>query len=123
MKFRTWVYALVALLCWSQVLAAGPSVNITWAAPTANADGTAITGALTYQLYSGASGAEVKTGTPVSASPYVLSAGLTPGKSICVQLTAIANGVESDKTPEACATVPFPKPKSPTTVTVTIKLT
>lgn len=107
---------------WSDVFAATPSWTVTWTAPTTNTDGTAITSPLTYQLYVGATGAEVKNGNPVSAPPYVLSPAPAPGVNTCVQVTAIAAGIESARSKEVCATIPLPVPGTPPTVTCTIQL-
>jgi len=100
-----------------------PQFTITWVGPTNYIDGTPIgTAAITYQLYAGAgSGKEAKLGSPVTSPPYVITPSPSPGTNECVQITAIVNGVESAKSAEACATMPFPAPTSPTVVTITIK--
>ena len=112
---------LLALLASAAAFAAAPQITVSWTAPTANTDGTAITGAITYQLYVGTSGKEAKFGNPVTSPPYIITPTPAPGSQVCVQVTAIANGVESDRTPEACTVVPFPVPGSPTVVTIVIK--
>jgi len=104
------------------VAAASPTLTVTWTAPTKKEDGSLIAGTLTYQLYSGVSGKEVKLGVPVTASPYIVTTGIpAPGQTLCFQVTAILNGVESVRTPEACVTIPYPRPVSPTQITVTVK--
>jgi hypothetical protein len=94
---------------------------VTWSAPLLMSDGTKIATPITYQVYLGPTGQEKVFGTPVSAPPYVIKPTPTPGVATCVQVTAIVGGVESARTPEACATVPLPPPNPPTSVTVTIK--
>lgn len=112
---------ILALLATAMVAqAATPTVTVSWVAPTANVDGTPIAGPITYQFYVGTSGKEVKSGQPVSGLTMNIAAP-PPGQQVCVQLTAIVNGVESDKTSEACAVMPFPQPNGPTVVTIVIK--
>lgn len=114
------IFAVLAIV--RVVHAATPQLTVTWTAPSNYVDGTAIgTAAITYQLYAGASGKEVKLGNPVTSPPYVISPTPAPGVTECVQVTAIVNGVESAKTPEACGTIPYPAPNTPTVVTITIK--
>lgn len=115
---------LLCLFVSSVVLAQSttpPTVTVAWVAPTLNTDGTSITGALTYQLYVGASGKEASFGKPVLASPTVITPTPAPGSSVCVQVTAIANGVESDRSAEACTTIPYPTPTFPTVITIVVK--
>lgn len=117
------LFFLISALFLTMAEAQGaPQFTVTWTAPTAYTDGTLIgTAAITYQLYSGASGAEVKLGNPVTSPPYVITPAPAPGKPLCVQVTAIVNGVESVKSAEACGTMPYPAPNSPTVITITIK--
>jgi len=118
-------FAFLALLILgvpaSQAQAAAPQVTVSWVAPTKNEDGSAISGAITYQLYVGTSGKEAKFGNPVTAPPYVITPTPAAGTQVCVQITAMVGGVESAKTSEACATMPFPTPGSPTVVTIVVK--
>lgn len=118
------IYAFLALLMLgvpvSQAQAA-PQVTVSWVAPAKFTDGTTITSAITYQLYVGASGKEAKFGNPVTAPPYVITPTPAAGTQVCVQITATVNATESDKTPEACTTVPYPAPSSPTVVTIVVK--
>lgn len=101
--------------------AATPVVTVMWTPPTTFVDGTPIVGAITYQLYVGASGAETKFGNPVTAPPYVITPTPKSGVTTCGKVTAIVNGVESAQSVEACGTVPFPTSNSPTTIIITIK--
>ena len=115
------VWALLPLLFWAiPAQAAAPTFTITWMPPTQYEDGSPLTAALTYQMYVGASGKEVAYKTPVTSPPYVLVPTPAAGTRICVQVTAIANGVESTRTQEVCSTVPFLAPSFPISVTVTV---
>ncbi len=121
LKFR--LVALVALLECLLIrvaLAASPPFVVNWVKPTTFADGTPLTGTVTYQLYIGPSGKEVKFGNPVTSPPYSATSP-APGVNQCAQVTVIANGVESDRSAEACATIPYPKPAMVTSVTVSVK--
>lgn len=105
----------------AQAQAAAPTVTITWSAPTANTDGTALTGALTYQLYVGTKGAEVKYKTPVTSPPYVLVPTPSAGSQVCAQVTATASAVESAPSAEVCTQIPQSTPNAPSNVTITLK--
>lgn len=121
MKFVYAFLALLMLVVPASQAQATSQVTVSWTAPTKNTDGSAISGAVTYQLYVGASGKEAKLGNPVTAPPYVITPTPAPGTTVCAQITAIANAVESDKTPEACTTIPYPTPNSPSVVTIVVK--
>jgi len=112
------IFAVLAIV--RVVHAATPAFTVTWSAPTQYTDGTAIAGAITYQVYAGPSGQEVKFGNPVTASPYVINPTPAPGTTLCVQVTATVAGIESDRPTEVCGTVPR-QPKGPATTTITIK--
>lgn len=116
----TWITGLLlgAVACLAQ--AATPTFTVTWPAPTQYEDGSTIVGAITYQLYVGPKGAEVKYKTPVTSPPYILVP--TPGPGVtCAQVTATVGGVESARSGEACGTVAAPIPKPPATVVATVK--
>lgn len=119
MKF---LLALVLTGLFGVAQAVTPQLTIDFKAPTLNVDGTPIGGSLTYQVYLGASGKEIKYGAPIASSPYTFNLGMTPGQTVCAQVSTIANAVESIKSTEACATLPQPTPTAPITVTVTIAL-
>lgn len=117
------VFAILALLAFGAPATeaqAAPTVTVSWVAPTTDVNGVALTGPITYQFYVGTSGKEVKSGNPVSGLMMNIAAP-APGVQVCVQLTAIVNGIESDKTPETCTVMPFAQPNSPTVVTIVIK--
>lgn len=100
------------------------TVNLSWTAPTLNTDGTTITAPLTYNLYQGtASGAETLAQSGLTGTSIAVSTGLTPGKTYYWQLTAVANGVESARSTEVSAGIPFPSPNTATGVQVSCKPT
>lgn len=102
--------------------ATAPVTTVNWLKSTTNTDGSAIVGAVTYQLYVGAIGKEVKFGNPVTSPPYILNnPAPTPGTQVCVRVTATANGVESDLSDEACTMIPALKPNAPTQVKITVQ--
>jgi hypothetical protein len=128
------VLAILALFaCASPVVfaqTATPTVTatITYTAPTLNTDGSAIAGAITYNLYAAAQGTTpVLVESALTASPisYVVSLTTIPyGTTECFAVTAVANGVESAlSTPLACKTFAAPTPSAPTSVTVTLVAT
>lgn len=104
-------------------LPVGSSLTVTWVAPTQLTDGTTITDAITYNLYS-----------LTSANPTILASGLTTTSSIrsnltagtpCYAVTAIVNGVESVLSNTAAiivAPTPAPKPPSQATCSVVVNL-
>lgn len=98
----------------------GGSVTFNWVAPTQNTDGTAITAALTYNLYNVTTtgSTSLQSGiTGLSNQRTNLNAG-TP----CYALTAVANTLESAQTNPICILVTS-APNAPTSITVTITLT
>lgn len=129
--FRRSLALLVALACVSIATAAtlpapvltvktGSNITLAWVAPTTNTDGSAITGTLSYNLYSvTATGyTSLQSGiTGLTNQRTNLSAG-TP----CYALTAVLNGVESAQTNPVCVAV-VSGPNAPTSVSVTITLT
>lgn len=117
--FGSLILGLVCAIAVAQ--ASPPAFTVTWTAPTQFTDGTAIVGAITYQLYTGATGKEVKLGNPVTSPPYVINPTPAAGTTLCVYVTATVGGVESAPSGEACGTVPKPTPNGPGTVVITIK--
>jgi hypothetical protein len=99
------------------IFAAAPSAVLTWTAPTLNTDGTTITGAITYSVYKGATGAETFFTAGITTTATTLAG--TPGTTQCFQVTAVVNGVESAKSNEVCKSFPNPVPAAPTGLTVT----
>lgn len=98
----------------------GGNITLGWVAPTQNTDGSAITGALTYNLYSVTSTGSTSLQTGITGTTNQrtnLNAG-TP----CYSLTAVVNGLESAPTVPVCVAV-VAGPNAPTSVSVTITLT
>lgn len=87
-----------------------------WVAPTANQDASQITGAITYNFYSGPTGGETLTKSGIT-TPYY-TATVAPGASLCATITAVVGGIESSHTPEVCGTSGFPTPNPPTALSV-----
>lgn len=105
----------------SEAQGAGVAYTLTWTAPTLNTDGSSITGAITYQVYTGATGKEVKFGNPVTSPPYVVTPTPAAGTTLCAYVTATVGGVESAPSTEACGTIPKSTPNAPGTLIITIK--
>lgn len=107
--------AVVAALVFPAVAAAGNQAILSWTAPTTNTDGTAITGAVTYNVYQGTATAlataAVQTG--LTATSVTVTAGLTDGATVCWAVTAVAGGIESAQSATACKTFPAGTPNSP----------
>lgn len=97
----------------------GSNITLTWTPPTANTDGTAISGAITYNLYNVA-----------GANPVLLAAGLTSAASTrtnlsagtpCYAVTAVVAGVESAISNTASVWI-AEIPTAPKTVSCTITI-
>ena len=123
--------ASAALLCAALVttpfaFAAGPTVSqtvhVSFTPPTTTTDGSAISGALTYNVYgaTSATGTWAKVDSGATASPVSFTA---PAGDTCFAVTAVEqdNGspVESAPSPATCLTIPG----APTGVTVTVSIT
>ena len=103
--------ALLAGIAGAQTPPAGGSATWSWSAPTSYTDGTAIpsTVALTYNLYLGTGGPGSESSTPAQTGITALTAttsGYAAGVTVCGNLTAVAGGVESAHSAEACKTFP-----------------
>ncbi len=109
--------------------AGGPlTLTISFTPPTANVDGTAVAGPLSYNLYLGTTaGSEVKAasglkGNPIVVNSATLGAAATALKSnttAYIRLTVVdANGAESALSNEVCKTFPA---SVPGTVTITVQ--
>lgn len=100
------------------------SAAISWSAPTANVDGSAITGAVSYNLYQGLTGALAKVQSGIAGGSATVTTGLTPGTTQCFAVTAVVATLESAQSVPVCITLavpPPPTPVSPTNVTITLK--
>lgn len=82
---------------------------ITFTRPTQYTDGTAIAEGteVTYHVYQGARGTDKPRVATITATATTINTGLQPGET-CWQVTAIANGVESAMSNEACKTFEWP---------------
>lgn len=92
------------------------TLSVTWVAPTANVDGTAITAPISYNIYTGAKGAEVKVQSGVTTAATSVAA--VPGIQLCVRVTSVVNALESAPSTEVCATKAFAVPDAPTGLAV-----
>lgn len=113
------VLASILLSVSALAQAATRTAVITFPRPTTYVDGSALLPAtvVTYNVYQGTKGnlAKPKVGT-ITTTSTTISTGLVPGET-CWQITAIANGIESALSNEACKTFPF---ISPDTVVITV---
>lgn len=112
--------AALALAAVSLAVAATlQSYSASWNAVTQGVDGSTLTAPVLYQLHAGTvpGGAKGGYGGQVSSlAEFVMPS--VPG-TLCLTVTAISNGLESDMSNEVCVTVPTPvvppvKPKAPT---------
>lgn len=114
--------AMVLAIAPTAAHAATPTVTLTWNPVTSNVDTTIpLAGPVTYNVYTGAAGAETQLKTGLTAALYILPTTPAAGQTVCAQVTAVVQGVESAKSNEACGTIQFPTPGSPTVVVITIK--
>lgn len=103
------------------------TATITYVAPTKNTDGSAITGAITYNIYAAVQGATpVKIGSGITGPSYVFTTPLTSvpaaGVTECFALTSVVAGFESVlSSPLACKLIAAPLiPNGPSSITITI---
>jgi hypothetical protein len=89
-----------------------PVASISFVAPTLQSDGTALTTAVTYNIYQGtASGAEVKVASGVGPnSPVTVTTGLTSGETVYWYLTAVDASGEGAPSNEVCKQFPAAVP-------------
>lgn len=99
---------------------AGANITLTWIAPTKNADGSAITGALTYNLYSVG-----------GANPVLLLSGISTTNTVrtnlsigtpCYAVTSTVNGIESAALSNTASVNVVSTPLPPTGVTCTLNI-
>jgi hypothetical protein len=109
---------LSSLFATAAFAATPASASLAWTAPAANVDGTAITGAITYNIYQGLTGALVKVQSGVTGVTATITTGLTAGTSQCFAVTAVVAGVESAQSTQACAAIPAKTPSAPSSLTV-----
>lgn len=96
------------------------TATITFSKPTQYEDGTPIAAGttVTYKVYQGARGSTSKTQVAtITATATTINTGLQPGET-CWQVSAVANGVESALSNEACKMFAYPATEA-VTITVT----
>jgi hypothetical protein len=62
---------------------------------------------LSYKLFQGGKGAAKTQVATIDKSPVTINTGLQPGET-CWELVVVANGVESERSNEACKSFAFP---------------
>lgn len=111
---------LLALLLLAPLLAlaAAPTASLSWVPATLRADGTPLVGTPFFNIYQGASGAEVLAQSGVTSTPLTVTG--TAGATVCFQVTQIevSTGAESARSIEACKAFAVSPPAAPTGVTV-----
>lgn len=95
-------------------LAQAATVTITWVAPTTNVDGSAITGALTYDILQGVSGGPYTQIDSGVTTPGVKET-IDPTKGACIVMMAVEAGVTSPYSVPACLAE---QPNAPTAIAV-----
>lgn len=98
---------------------ADPAV-ITFAAPTTYTDGSQIAAgtAITYDVYQAPQGQTLVRVATITGTTTTITTGLTPGQTFCFAVTAVINGLASDRSNQACKLSAFPVPNA---VTITVK--
>lgn len=118
--WRAAAYTLIACLAAFavSVYAQERTATITFSRPTQYVDGTPISPdtEITYRLYQGARGAEKQRVAEFTGTSTSVNSGLKPGET-CWQVSAVANGIESERSNEGCKTFPWPATEA---VTITI---
>lgn len=96
------------------------TATLTWVAPTTYTNGAPITGALTYNVYRGATAAALTKLTSVTGLTYIDQAGSATPTTYFYAVTAVQPGVESAETPTVSDTIQAPSliPSPPTAVAV-----
>jgi len=119
-----YLLAMIAILAVSCVFTianaqTARTATITFTRPTKYVDGTDIAAgtSVTYRLYQGARGAQKVQVTEFTGTATQVNYGLQPGET-CWQVSAIANGKESELSNEGCKTFAWPATE-PVTITVT----
>lgn len=111
--------AVVAAWCASASAQAVRSATITFTAPTLHDDGTAITGALSYEIWQGLKGGTKTKVSTITSSATTISTGLLGGNEYCWHVIAVEAGnmVKSVPSNEACKAF---QQSAPSTVTITV---
>ena len=124
--FRLFSYAMTALgilvlvAISAAVQAQEPrTAVISFDAPTEYIDGTPIAPGtvIEYRVYQGAKGSGKPQVATITGTSTTINTGLQPGET-CWQVSAVANGRESDLSNEGCKTFEFPATKA---ITITVR--
>lgn len=109
--------AVLVLLGLLESVAYAGTATITWSAPTANTDGSAITGVISYKVFGGKQGASrLQIAAPGNTS--FIHRDLVGGDTWCYHVTAVVNGQESIPSNVVCKAIPQVVPNPPVIVTV-----
>ena len=118
---RNFVAALLLVFaCAASAQTAARTATITFTAPTARTDGSAITGTLSYQVWQGLKGGTKALAGTINTTSATISTGLQRGKEYCWDVVVIeaGNPANSDHSAEACKAFSL---SSPNTVTITVQ--
>jgi len=115
---KRFIFGILAAVVSTVALAAN-TASLSWTAVTTNTDGSAVSGAVTYNVYQGASaGALTSVQTGLTTTSATVTAGLADGATVCFAVTAVAGGIESAQSAVACKTFPAGVPSAPTGLVV-----
>lgn len=96
------------------------SATITFTASTAHTDGTALTGALSYEVWQGLKGGtKAKVGT-ITATNTTITSGLLGGNEYCWHVITVEAGNPTVSAPSNEACKAFAQ-SAPNTVTITVQ--
>lgn len=98
---------------------APPQAVLTYTAPTANTDGSAIVGAITYNVYQGTSAAslaKVQSGLTALTATITSGPGIADGATAFFAVSATVGGVESAQSNVGSKTFSVGTPNAPTLV-------
>lgn len=95
------------------------TARLTFDRPTHYVDGGAIGEivVVTYNVYQGGKGQPKTRVATIGVSPATISTGLEAGKEYCWEVTAVANGIESERSNEGCKRFDF-QATEPVVITV-----
>ncbi len=92
---------------------AAPTATLSWTPPTTYTDGTAITQAITYNVYQGASALSLtKVASGVTTLTQTITTGLLDGVTYFWSITAVVGGVESAQAAPVSKTFPAGTPST-----------
>lgn len=93
------------------------TANLSWTAPTTRTDGSALTGAVSYKVYRGASASSLSLLTTVTTVGYTDTA--APAGTVFYAVSAVDSaGLESAKTAALSVVIPVAPPSPPTGLSV-----